>query len=147
MSAGAIGADSVTEPVATGLQLGRLPSATEKRTCRTGEMGITRRHTIPSFENGIPWNCRGPFQCGAQEPWCDSKDLSEINYLGLFLLRISLDVKVSDHDRFTIRNSTIQFGFEHLAAHVRLICAGRRAIALSSAAKLRGQLRLRGLMT
>ena len=39
--------------------------------------------------------------CGLQEPGYNSKDLSEISYLGLLLGRMSRTVKVSDPDAST----------------------------------------------
>ena len=46
-------------------------------------------------------NCRRLSMCGRRSLGYDSKDLSEINYLGLLLSRMSRIVKVPDHDAST----------------------------------------------
>src|ERR1700733_12820663 len=80
-------------------QLGRLPTAPDKHTCRTGDMG--KQHAASLFlrsKMGSRWETVGVFPGVVHRSHgYDSKDLSEINYLGLLLPRMSRTVKVSDH--------------------------------------------------
>ncbi len=80
--------------------LGRLPSAPDKRTCRTDNMACNPQPYC-SFvrKREAPWKTVGAFPCVVRRSLgYDSKDLSEINYLALLLSRMSRTVRVSDHD-------------------------------------------------
>jgi hypothetical protein len=84
--------------------LGRLPTAPDKHTCRTGDMGM--QHAASLFlrsKMGSRWETVGVIPCVVRRSLgYDSKDLSEINYLGLLLSQMSRTVKVSDHGALTL---------------------------------------------
>jgi hypothetical protein len=83
-------------------RLGGLPSAPEKRTCRTGDMGM--QHAALLFlrsKTGGPGEAVGALPCVVRRSLgYDSKDLSAINYLRLLLSRMSRTVKLSHHDHY-----------------------------------------------
>jgi hypothetical protein len=90
-------------PTLQGPHLGRLPSAPEKCTCRAGTWACnTQPYCSFVREREARWESVGALPCVVRRSLgYDSKDLSEINYLGLLLSRMSRTVKVSDQDAST----------------------------------------------